>query len=203
MHLQEYRDAVAWLAADRGIDADEIGLRGSSSSGGEVIILASEDLPIRCGVAQVPQPGEGGLDLPSGSLGVLTSAFESGDADATIAAVTDSPDRAAVMCEDGAYDWFTRVAAERTPAWKHALRISAFRERFRPIDQLAAARIPHLLVVAPDDTLTPPGPTLPIVASTPSVSVVKIARGHFDTYESDWLPVPVQPSTGSAAHPTG
>jgi len=184
MQLQGYRDAVAWLATEPGVDAERIGLWGSSFSGGEVIILASEDLPVRCGVAQVPALGEGGPDLPAGALRVLTAAFESGDTDATIAAVTDSPDGDAVMYEDAAYEWFTRVAAERAPAWKDALRISAFGEQFRPIDHLAEARVPLLLVVAPDDTLTPPGLALPIAASAPNVSVVKIAGGHFDAYES-------------------
>jgi pimeloyl-ACP methyl ester carboxylesterase len=175
---------VAWLAADPGVDADRIGLWGSSFSGGEVIILASEDLPVRCGVAQVPGLGEGGPDLPAGALSVVTRAFETGDDEATIAAVTASPDGAGLMFEDGAHGWFTRVAAERAPAWKDELRISAFGEAFRPIDHLADARVPLLLVVAPGDTLTPPGPALPIAASTPNVSVVEIPGGHFDAYES-------------------
>ncbi|HEY5108911.1 MAG TPA: alpha/beta fold hydrolase [Acidimicrobiales bacterium] len=184
LQLQGYRDAVAWLAADPGVDADRIGLWGSSFSGGEVIILASEDLPVRCGVAQVPGLGEGGPDLPAGALSVFTRAFETGDEEATIAAVTASPDGAGLMFEDGAYGWFTRVAAERAPAWKDELRISAFGEAFRPIDHLADARVPLLLVVAPGDTLTPPGAALPIAASTPNVSVIEIPGGHFDAYES-------------------
>ena len=138
MQLQGYRDAAAWLATERGVDADKIGPWGSSFSDSEVIILASEEPPIRCGVAQVPGLGVGGPDLPSGALGILTSPFESGDADATFAAVTDTPDGATVTYEDGIYEWFAQVADERAPAWKDVLRISAFRQRFRPIDHLAA-----------------------------------------------------------------
>jgi len=184
LQLQGYRDAIAWLAADPAVDAGRIGLWGSSFSGGEVILLAAEDLPIRCGVAQVPGLGDGGPDLPPGAMAVLIEAFEAGDADATIAAVTASPDGAGIMFEDGAYDWFTRVAAERAPAWRDELRISAFAEEYRPIDHLADARVPLLLVVAPADTLTPPQPAMELADAIPNVSVVEIPGGHFDAYES-------------------
>ena len=184
LQLQGYRDAVAWLAADPAVDAGRIGLWGSSFSGGEVIMLAAEDLPIRCGVAQVPALGAGGPDLPPGALSALMEAFGSGDADATVAAVTAAPDGAGIMFEDGAYDWFTRVAAERAPAWRDELRTSAFAEEFRPVDHLAGTRVPLLLVVAPADTLTPPQPAMALADAVPDLSIVEIPGGHFDAYES-------------------
>jgi len=67
VQLTGYRDAIAWLGGHPSVDATRIGLWGSSFSGGEVIILASEELPIRCAVAQVPALGDGGPDLPAGS----------------------------------------------------------------------------------------------------------------------------------------
>src|SRR3954454_8142671 len=48
IQLQGYRDAIAWLGNRPGVDAARIGIWGSSFSGGEVIMLAGEDLPIRC-----------------------------------------------------------------------------------------------------------------------------------------------------------
>jgi len=184
VQLEGYRDAVAWLGRHPSVDPGRIGIWGSSFSGGEVIILASEVLAIRCAVAQVPALGEGGPNLPAATLAAITEAVEEGREDATIPAVTATPDGLGVMFEDGAYDWFTRVAAERAPSWRNELRISGLTETFRPIDHLAGATVPLLLVVAPEDTITPPGPGIAMAASVPNVHVVEIPGGHFDAYEA-------------------
>ena len=184
VQLDGYRDAISWLGDQPTIDADRIGVWGSSFSGGEVIILASDDLPISCAVAQVPALGEGGPAVPAGALAAITRAIEEGRDDVVLPAVTDTQDGLGVMFEDGSYDWFTRVAAERAPNWRNELRVSGLFEPFRPIDHLADAKVPLLLVVAPADTLTPPGPGIAVATSVPAIEVVKIPGGHFDAYEA-------------------
>lgn len=185
LQLQGYRDAVAWLAADELVDQERIGIWGSSLSGGEVITLASEPLPIACAVAQAPYLGEGGPDLPSGALDVIAEAVGSGRTDATMAAVSATPDGEGAMFEDGAHDWFTRNAATRAPNWRDEVHVGGFiaSGRHKPIANLAKARVPLLLIVGSDDHLTPPGPALPIAATTPNVTVVEVPGGHFDVYE--------------------
>lgn len=185
LQLQGYRDAVAWLAADDLVDRERIGIWGSSLSGGEVITLASERLPIACAVAQAPYLGEGGPDLPSGALAAIADALGSGRTDATIAAVSATPDGAGAMFEDGAHGWFTRTAALTAPNWRDEVHVGGFvaSGRHKPIENLANARVPLLLIVAPADRLTPPGPALPIAAATPNVTVVEVPGGHFDIYE--------------------
>jgi len=184
VQLEGYRDAVAWLGAQEAVDADRIGIWGSSFSGGEVIILAAEDLAIACAVAQVPAFAEGGPDLPTGALTAITEALAHGRDDLVLPAATASPDGDGIMFEDGAHDWFTRVAAERAPTWRNEVRFSALLEPFRPIDHLAGTTVPLLLLVAPADALTPPGPAMALAAATPLVEVVEIPGGHFDAYES-------------------
>ena len=187
LHLQGYRDAVAWVASQPFVDADRIGLWGSSLSGGEVIMLAVEALPIACAVAQVPNLGEGAPVLSAGSLAVFTDAVESGRADAMIPAVAATADGAGVMFVDDAYGWFTRVSAERAPAWRNEVLVSGLMEvaARQPIADLPNARVPLLLVVAPGDTLTPPGPANAVAAATPNVRVVEIPGNHFAAYEGD------------------
>jgi len=184
LQLEGYRDAVTWLSSHPSVDPGRIGIWGSSFSGGEVIILASEEPSIRCAVAQVPALGEGGPTVPAAALAVITQAIEDRRNDATIPAVTATPDGLGAMFEDGAYEWFTRVAAERAPSWRNELRIGGLLEPFRPIDHLAAAKVPLLLVVAPNDTLTPPAPGIALAASLPNVHAVEIPGGHFDAYEA-------------------
>lgn len=148
VQLEGYRDAIAWLGGHPSVDPGRIGIWGSSFSGGEVINLASEDLPIGCAVAQVPALGEGGPDLPVAALAAINEAVEEGSDDAVLPAVTATSDGLGVMYEDGSYEWFTRVAAERAPSWRNELRVEGLLEPFRPIDHLADARVPLLLVVA-------------------------------------------------------
>ncbi len=192
IQLEGYRDAIAWLGAHPAVDAERIGIWGSSFSGGEVMVLAAEGLPLRAAVAQVPLFGDHAPDLPAPTLAAIGQAIEDGG-DATIPAVTDRPDGLGLMFEDGAHEWFTRVAAERAPSWRNELVIRGILEPFRPIDHLIDATVPLLLVVAPDDTLTPPGSGIAWVAARAMdtdaetdvpIEVVEIPGGHFDAYEA-------------------
>jgi uncharacterized protein len=63
IQLQGYRDEIAWLREQPGVDAGRVGIWGTSYSGGHVIVLAAAELPIRCAVAQVPAIGVGGPEL--------------------------------------------------------------------------------------------------------------------------------------------
>lgn len=184
VQLEGYRDAIAWLATQPSVDPDRIAIWGSSFSGGEVIVLAAEDLPIACAVAQVPAFAKGGPGLPSGAMTRLTQALEEGRDDLVLPATTATPDGDGIMFDDGAHDWMTRVSAERAPTWRNEVRVSALLEPFRPIDHLANTKVPLLLLVAPADTLTPPGPAMELAEATPLVEVVEIPGGHFDAYES-------------------
>lgn len=177
-----YRDAIAWLAQQEGVDPDRIGIWGSSFSGGHVILLAAEDLPIRCAVAQVPFLGEDGPDLPAGAMAAIVEAMTEGRDDATIPVVTDDPAGTGFIYEDDGARWFTRVASERAPTWQNEVRISAFTEAFRPVDHLASARVPLLIVAATADRLTPPGPAKAALSSAPKLEVVEVPGGHFDAY---------------------
>ena len=92
-----------------------------------MITLASEETPIACAVAQVPNLGEGTADLPKGLLAQLENIAESRQT-ATVPAVTASADGVGVIFEDGAFDWFTRVATERAPNWRNEILVSGLSE---------------------------------------------------------------------------
>ena len=132
----------------------------------------------------MPAFAEGSPDLPAGAMAAITESLEQGRDDLVLPATTAEPDGDGIMFEDGAHDWFARVAAERAPTWRNELRASGLFEPFRPIDHLAATKVPLLLLVAPADTLTPPGPAMDLAEATPLVEVVDIPGGHFDAYES-------------------
>jgi dienelactone hydrolase len=184
VQLQGYRDAIHWLGTQPGVDPDRIGIWGSSFSGGHVAVLAAEDLPIRCAVAQVPGIVSGGPALSEATVAAVSTALTEGRLDNTIPAAAATADGLGIMYADGAYDWFSRVARERAPSWRNEIRIGALAEPHRPIDHLAHVKIPLLLIVASDDVLTPPGPAVEIATDIPLIEVDEIPGGHFDAYES-------------------
>ena len=178
----QYLDRYAEAFAGAGLVYDHFGFWGSSYSGGEVVLLAAEDLPVRCAVAQVPFLGGAGPELSAATLAAITAAVEAGRLDDTVPATSATPDGLGIMYHDDAYGWFTRSAAERAPAWRNEIRIGALLETFSPLDHLAAARVPLLLIVAPDDALTPPADGVAAADAAPRVEVVTIPGGHFDAY---------------------
>jgi pimeloyl-ACP methyl ester carboxylesterase len=184
VQLQGYRDAVHWLGQQSAVDRNRIAIWGSSFSGGHVAILAGEELSIRCAVAQVPGIVSGGPALSEATLAAMSAALTEGRLDDTLPAASATSDGLGIMYADGAYNWFSRVARERAPSWRNEIRIGALAEPHRPIDHLPNVKVPLLLIVAPDDVLTPPGPAVEIASGISLIDVVEIPGGHFDAYES-------------------
>ena len=54
LQARDYRHAITWLCARPEVDAERIGIWGSSYSGGHVLQVASVDKRVRCVVSQVP-----------------------------------------------------------------------------------------------------------------------------------------------------
>ena len=79
--MLDARTALTWLGARPEVDADRLGLWGSSFSGGEAICLAAVDRRIKAVVANAPFAGLG--DLDAGDLDATAARFEE------IAAVLD------------------------------------------------------------------------------------------------------------------
>lgn len=52
--IEDYRNAISWLSDQPGIDADRIGIWGTSYSGGHVLVVGATDMRVKCIVAQVP-----------------------------------------------------------------------------------------------------------------------------------------------------
>lgn len=182
LQLQGYRDAIDWLGRDPQVDADRIGIWGSSFSGGEVIILAAEELPIRCAVAQVPVMG--GAPTSPATAEAIGSALAAGRLDATIPVASATADGVGLMYRDDAYAWFTRVSAERAPSWRNEVKVQAFAEPFLPLESLDGARVPLLLLVADNETLLPTGAGIAVAETVPMIELVRIPGGHFDAYEA-------------------
>lgn len=182
--LEGYRDAIDWLRRQAKVDAARIGLWGSSYSGGHVIMLAAEQLPVRCAVAQVPAIGTDPIALSAATISAISESLKAGRLDDIVPAVSSTEDGVGIMYRDDSYGWFTRVSKECAPRWRNEVRVGAFTEAFTPGAFLAGAKIPLRLIVAPDDKLTPPAGGIATASAVPLIDVARIPGGHFDAYES-------------------
>ncbi len=72
--MLDARRALTWLGGRSEVDADRLGLWGSSFSGGEAICLAAVDRRIKAVVANAPFAGLG--DLDAGDLDATAARFE-------------------------------------------------------------------------------------------------------------------------------
>ncbi|MDN5937626.1 MAG: alpha/beta hydrolase [Salinisphaera sp.] len=52
--VRDYRDAITWVSGRDDVDADRIGIWGSSYSGGHVLMVGAIDRRVKCVVSQVP-----------------------------------------------------------------------------------------------------------------------------------------------------
>jgi len=63
---EDYRNAISYLQGEPGVDADQIGIWGSSFAGGNVIVAAALDSRVKAIVGQVPAIG--GKNSPAGPV---------------------------------------------------------------------------------------------------------------------------------------
>ncbi len=184
LQQQGYRDAVTWLSSLSTVNPKRIAIWGTSFSGGHVISLTTEDLPIAAAVAQVPFLSKGAPRPPAGVLSALSE--HASDPQARVPATTDTEEGVGVMFLDGAHDWFTSVASKRAPTWRNELFVSGFLESasWSPFEDLIRSNIPLLVIAATNDTLTPPAALFSDERTLPNVEVVKIPGNHFDAYQA-------------------
>jgi fermentation-respiration switch protein FrsA (DUF1100 family) len=196
----DYRSAIEWLSARPEVDANRVGVWGSSFSGGEVIIVGACDERVRAVVANVPLAGLPGVDY--------------GDTEARFQAIrrrvlADRSERKpsnadellgpfAVVEEDGvdlpvylsqpeSREWFLRAGGSAGSTWRNRVTLRnafASEPRFDPGVCVAhVAPTPLLLVVASEDRLAATDVALAAFerAGEPK-QIERIAGHHFVPY---------------------
>lgn len=156
-------DAITFTRTLPGVDADRVGLWGTSLSGGHALIGAAVDRRIRAVVSQVPATsGWGGLRrlVRPDLMSVLRQAFDAdrvarqGGAEPGLLPV-GSPDPMAqvVLPSRGTWDYLER-AAKTAPSWRNEVTIRSVENliAYEPaalIDRIGPT--PLLMIVASDD----------------------------------------------------
>jgi len=192
--IRDFRDAITYAQSRDDVDADRIGIWGSSYSGGHVLVVAARDRRVKCVVSQVPLvqglenaqrlvradhwPGlrEGFVADRQGRL--------SGDAPITLPIIGETfGDPCALPTEDS-HRFFSELPEENRGKWKNEITLRSMElfTEYEPGDSIArVAPTPLMMVVARDDHLTPADMTLAAYerALEPKKLLV-LECGHFE-----------------------
>jgi uncharacterized protein len=188
------RAALTYISGLSGVDADRVGLWGSSYSGAHAVFLGALDPRVKVVVAQVP-----GLDVPgtfisvvgrdmfTGYLGMLAddhAARDAGEPSAPIPIV--APDgEPCVLATADSYHWFTASQAT-APNWLNhtTLECVARAAEYKAgafIDLIAPK--PLLVIAAIDDSLIPITQIRDACARAGEPKkLIELDCGHFDVY---------------------
>ncbi len=192
----DYRNAITWTQGRSEVDAERIGIWGSSYSGGHVIQVAAFDRRVKCAVCQVPLVD--GIEnvrrlvradvVPAfrALLNEERAARATDPAKVSYFPVVTEDCNGAVLPTPDSWEWFSQTGATRAPTWKNEMTWESVEKlmEYRPGAHIhLISPTPFLMVVANDDVLTPTDLAVAAFqnAREPKKLVV-LPGGHFDAY---------------------
>jgi fermentation-respiration switch protein FrsA (DUF1100 family) len=198
--VRDYRDAITWVRTRSEVDAERIGVWGSSYSGGHVLVLGAIDRRIKCVVSQVPLVS-GWLNaqrlIRSDFMGQTRAMFDAdregryeGKAPGMVAVVDPDPSAPSALPTPDSWEWFSRTGETRAPSWRNevTLRSVELFTEYEPgvyIERIAPT--PLLMVVAAGDHLTPADLALAAYGRACEPKRLELLPGgHFDAYTKDF-----------------
>lgn len=198
--IRDYRDAITFASTLANINADRIGVWGSSYSGGHVLVIGAIDRRVKCVVSQVPLiSGHRNARrlIRADLLAAVQAQFDAdrqaryaGEPPAMIPVVAQDPMAPCVLPTPDSWQWFTETAKQRAPAWRNEVTLRSV-EMFTEYEPGAyiewVSPTPLMMVVGAQDHLTVSDEALAAYARTPEPKrLVLLAGGHFDAYVRDF-----------------
>jgi hypothetical protein len=192
--IQDYRNAITWALLQKEVDANRIGVWGTSYSGGHVMYLAPYDRRIKAVVAQVPATDIWDTyfeSMPAEQRnGALAWAAKDRSEQAstgkvnyiTVAAPVDQPSWWPLQ---EWYDSFMDLS-KNAPNWTNKITIGSFDTHITYKPTAAIHRIaptPFLMIVASDDVICPTEVEKRAFERAKDPKKLIVVQGrHFDAY---------------------
>ena len=194
---EDIRNAITWLSRQPEVDADRIGVWGTSLGGGYVLHLAAFDRRIKVVVAQVPtinpvkqivhRAGKDGLERFMGMLAKdRTQRFE--NSMVNYIKMVGLPGELSVLSAPDAYEALTRNAVG-APNWINQVTLESLENYVEYVPTASIELIsptPLLMVLAEQDSLIPVelGRAAFDRAGAPK-ELQAFPCGHFEIYETE------------------
>src|SRR5262245_41821159 len=205
--VHDYRDAITFATTLAEVDADRIGIWGSSYSGAHVLVLGAIDRRVKCVVSQVPLiSGHRNARrlIRADVIAAVQAQFDAdrraryaGQPRAMIPVVAQDPLAPAALPTPDSWQWFTETGKIRAPAWRNEVTLQSVEmfTEYEPgmyIEWISPT--PFMMVVAAGDHLTVSDEALAAFArALEPKKLVLLTGGHFDAYVKDF-----QSASGSA-----
>ena len=198
--IRDYRDAITWASDLPEVDAEHIGIWGSSYSGAHVLVVGAVDRRVKCVVAQVPlisgHANARRLIRADFIAQVQAACLEDrraryqGKPPGMIPVVSENPMGPAVLPTKDSWQWFTETARIRAPAWRNEVTLRSVEMflEYEPGAHIAhISPTPLMVLVALGDHLTVADEALAAYerALEPK-RLVTLPGGHFDAYVGDF-----------------
>lgn len=196
VQVRDYRHAITYATTLPEVDADRIGVWGSSYSGGHVLVVAALDRRVKAVVSQVPLvSGHDNLRalVRADFLDGFRAQFDAdrlarfeGKAPAMVPVVDKDPLAPSALPTPDSYTWFTETHDLRAPSWRNevTLRSVEMLAEYEPVSYIAyISPTPLLLMPAQNDVLTPTDLAIAAYEKAREPKKLQILPGgHFDAY---------------------
>jgi len=196
LHYRDFRNAITYATTRTEVDASQVGIWGTSFSGGHVLMVAAIDKRVKAVVSQVPFiSGPRTLsrlirpDFVPHTRAALDGdrlARFTGEEPTMLPVITPDPMAQAVMPSTEAYEWFSKMSAERAPNWTNAMtaRSLELASEYDPGSWISRiAPTPLLMIVSADDVVAPFELALDAYEQAREPKQILVTPGgHFDAY---------------------
>ena len=195
-----YSSAISWLSNLENINAESIGIWGSSYSGGHVLVVAAKDKRVKCVVSQTPfidglenarrLVGESMISMASHLIEKDKQERHAGKQPGMIPVVSTRPFAPCVLPTADAKEWFTKGQKECAPDWKNEVTLQSVQmlydykpgQYIRDIDS-----IPLLMIIASEDQLAPADLARSAFKNAKEPKqLCEVAGAHFDVYDNNF-----------------
>jgi fermentation-respiration switch protein FrsA (DUF1100 family) len=194
--IRDYRHAITYASTLPEVDANRIGIWGSSYSGGHVLVVGAIDRRVKCVVSQVPLiSGHRNARrlIRADFIAPLQAQFEmdrrqrfAGEAPMTLPVVAEDPLAPSALPTADSWQWFSDTGGTRAPSWRNEVTLRSvemFLEYEPGIYIGWISPTPLLLVVARDDHLTVADEAIAAYnAALEPKQLALVPGGHFDAY---------------------
>jgi fermentation-respiration switch protein FrsA (DUF1100 family) len=197
--IRGFQDAITYAQNRPEVDADRIGVWGSSYGGAHAYVVAATDRRVKAVCGQVPLiSGRRNfetlvrVDFWAATWELLAAdrrARAQGADPIMLPVVHENPLEQSALPTADSYEWMTRTGAERAPSWRNEVTVRTLElfQGYEPGEYLKLiSPTPLLMVVAPLDRLAP-GEWACAAYETAAhpKKLVTVPGGHFDAYTGE------------------
>jgi uncharacterized protein len=194
--VRDYRDAITFAETLPEVDAERIGVWGSSYSGGHVLVVGAIDRRVKCVASQVPLISghrnarrliRADLIAPvQAQFAADRRARYGGQPGAMIPVVAEDPASPCALPTADSWQWFSDTGRTRAPSWRNEVTVQSV-EMFTEYEPGAyigfISPTPLLMVVAAGDHLTVADEAIAAYERALHPKKLEILPGgHFDAY---------------------